>query len=175
VLAAALLFAAGPARAQEPAAYCGPALFTKYPLPRPFGPSLGPLTCRAYVVEAPKATLTLAVAATGADRERGLMDVRSLAPATGMFFAFPDGDQKREFWMMNTLIPLDMIFIESSGRINAIAENVPSSTYDMGADQVARRRGTGAYVIELRAGDAKAAGLRVGIRLGLPPLGITPA
>ncbi len=171
---AALLLAAHPAAAQDPQAYCGPALFAKYPLPRPFGPSLGDLNCRAYVIEAPKTTLNLAVAATASDRAHGLMNVRSLSPDTGMFFAFPDGDQPREFWMMNTLIPLDMVFIEKSGRINTIAENVPSSTYDMGPDQVARRHGSGTYVIELRAGGAKAAGLRVGIRLGLPPLGISP-
>ena len=72
--------------------------------------------------------------------------------------------------MKDTLIPLDMVFIEKSGRINAIFENVPSSHVRHPRRKVAQRRATGSYVIELRAGDAKAAGLRVGIRLGLPPL-----
>ena len=83
------------------------------------------------------------MALNDAQRSRGLMNVRSLEQGVGMIFAFPDGDQPRSFWMKNTLIPLDMIFVEKSGRINAIFENVPSSTYDTPDDKVAQRRAVG--------------------------------
>jgi uncharacterized membrane protein (UPF0127 family) len=173
--AAALAFAllalpAGAGAQSPPAAYCGPKLYETYPLPQPFGPSLAQAACRPYVVEAPGKDLYLAVALSQADRERGLMYVHALPENDGMFFAFPGGDQPLSFWMKNTLVPLDMIFIHSDGRISAIFDNVPSSTFDMPDDKVAERRGVGKYVIELRAGEAKRAGLRAGLRLLLPAL-----
>lgn len=161
------------APAQTPAPYCGPKLYASLPLPQPFGPSIAHATCRAYVIEAPDAQLYLAVALTAAERERGLMYVETLPENDGMFFAFPGADQPLSFWMKNTLVPLDMIFVHSDGRISAIFENVPSSTLDTPDDKVAERRGVGKYVIELRAGEAKRAGLRTGLRLALPTLSAT--
>src|ERR1700683_2656764 len=56
------------------------------------------------------------------ERERGLMFRRSVPGGTGMLFDFK-GDQDVSFWMKNTYVSLDMIFIRGDGRILRIAEN----------------------------------------------------
>src|SRR4030095_16962813 len=70
---------------------------------------------------------TVEVAETPEQQAQGLMNRQSLAPDRGMVFPRnPPGDAS--FWMKNTLIPLDMIFIRPDGTIARIAENtVPMS------------------------------------------------
>src|ERR1700688_3923533 len=68
------------------------------------------------------------IADNDADRARGLMFRKELPEGKGMLFDFKS-EQDVSFWMQNTYIPLDMIFIRSDGRILRIAENtVPLST-----------------------------------------------
>jgi uncharacterized protein len=62
------------------------------------------------------------MAITPEEKERGLMFRRELPEGHGMLFDF-FVDQDVAFWMKNTYIPLDMIFIRSDGRILRIAEN----------------------------------------------------
>jgi uncharacterized membrane protein (UPF0127 family) len=149
--------------------YCTPALFLA-PAPAPFGTAPRPLRCRVYPLAAPKASLSLAVATSEPDRERGLMFVRDLPTRAGMIFAFPDGDLSRVFWMKNTLIPLDMVFVESDGRVTGVARNVPATTPSTPDDLVPRRSGLAAYVIELNAGEARRAGILTRGRLDLRAL-----
>jgi len=59
---------------------------------------------------------------TQAGRERGLMFRQSLAPDAGMLFDFLS-EQPVEFWMVNTFIPLDMVFIASDGTVKTIHAN----------------------------------------------------
>lgn len=67
------------------------------------------------------------VAATGAQQERGLMFRPTLAPDAGMIFPMQPA-RFASFWMKNTLIPLDMLFIRPDGRIARIAaQTVPYS------------------------------------------------
>jgi len=89
-------------------------------------------------------------------QSRGLMYRTHLAPDAGMLFPFGD-DAPRSFWMKNTILPLDMIFIRSTGEIVAIAENtVPYSLRPISP------RALASAVLELNAGTAQ----RLGIRLG---------
>jgi uncharacterized membrane protein (UPF0127 family) len=130
-----------------------------------------PLTCRAYTAGTPKAKLGLAVAVDEGQREEGLMEIRRLPPRAGMIFAFPDGDAARVFWMKNTLIPLDMVFVKADGTVSGIARNVPATTPSTPDQKIPRRGGVGAFVIELRAGEADRDGIAKGVHLALPALG----
>jgi uncharacterized membrane protein (UPF0127 family) len=152
-----------------PAPYCTPAVFLKS-APVPFGTGAAPLACRVYRLRAPDAPLTLSVATDETDRERGLMFVRGLPEHVGMIFAFPDGDAARVFWMKNTLIPLDMVFIKANGEVGSIARHVPATTESTPDERVPRRGGVGEYVVELNAGEAARDGFEPGVRLHLPAL-----
>jgi uncharacterized protein len=126
--------------------------------------------CSVLVLPAPKTTLRLAVQDTQARRERGLMGVRAVPAGEGMLFAFADGDGQHQFWMKDTLVPLDMIFVRSDGVVMAIAEKVPATKAGTPDDRIARRNGEGRYVIELASGEAERAGLDVGMRLAIPEI-----
>ena len=67
---------------------------------------------------------TVDVAATPEQQERGLMFVKHLAPDRGMIFPY-DPPQPVAFWMHNTLIPLDIIYIRPNGTIARIANAKP--------------------------------------------------
>jgi uncharacterized membrane protein (UPF0127 family) len=113
--------------------------------------------------------LALAVASDERTRELGLMCVTRLRPQHGMIFVFDD-DSVQEFWMKNTLVPLDMVWVASDGTVTHVAANVPASTRDTPDESVARRRGEGRYVIELPGGEAAIDGIRTGVTFSLPTL-----
>ena len=122
-------------------------------------------------IAAPKATLALRVANTWPTREYGLMCVRDLAPHTGMIFVFSGGDQSRPFWMKNTLIPLDMIWVRKNGIVSHIEANVPSTTTDTPEVAIPNRLGVGTYVIELAGGEAALDGIVRGTHLNVVDAG----
>ena len=62
------------------------------------------------------------IAATRAEQERGLMFRKSLEPDRGMLFTYAK-PQRVAYWMKNTLIPLDILYIAPNGRILSIARN----------------------------------------------------
>jgi uncharacterized membrane protein (UPF0127 family) len=68
--------------------------------------------------------LTVEIARTEEDRQKGLMSRRSLAPRRGMLFVFP-GATRGGFWMKNTLIPLSIAFMDGRGRILRILDMTP--------------------------------------------------
>jgi uncharacterized membrane protein (UPF0127 family) len=118
-------------------------------------------------VLAPAGTIDLRIADNIAKREYGLMCVRSLPPHTGMIFVFNDGDNLRDFWMKNTLIPLDMVFVSRSGLVNDVSANVPATNTDTPDRLIPHREGTGTFVIELAAGEAARAGIKPGTTLAI--------
>jgi uncharacterized membrane protein (UPF0127 family) len=122
-------------------------------------------------VKAPSETLELRVADTMSKRQYGLMCVRALPARTGMIFVFSDGDNFRDFWMKNTLIPLDMVFVSKSGLVNDVHANVPATKTDTPDDKIPHRDGTGSYVIELAAGEAARAGITRGSMLDVSAVG----
>jgi uncharacterized membrane protein (UPF0127 family) len=116
---------------------------------------------RAVVETAAGARHVVAVeiARTGAERARGLMHRTRLAPEAGMLFLF-DETAVHEFWMKDTLIPLDMIFISEDGRIVGIVESAePLTETERSVGKPSR------YVLEVNGGWAAAHGVRVGDRL----------
>ena len=102
----------------------------------------------------------LEIASTPESRERGLMFRRSLATDAGMLFIFPD-EAPRAFWMKNTYIPLDMIFIDAANRVVAVVPNAePLTLQARGVPQPAK------YVLEVNGGFAKTHGIAAGQAVG---------
>jgi uncharacterized membrane protein (UPF0127 family) len=130
-------------------------------------PSAAPL--RTVDLRAPNARLHLAVAAGSTNLELGLMCVTRLRPHAGMLFEFTEDDE-RDFWMKQTLIALDMVWLASDGRVTSIAADVPASKLETSDADVAHRSGFGRYVIELGAGDARRAKIAVGTVLPISSL-----
>ncbi len=102
------------------------------------------------------------IADNEAAREHGLMDRRYMAPNHGMLFEF-DRDAPVSFWMKNTYIPLDMIFISPSGivtRIATDAEPLSERAIPSGGPSIA--------VLELNGGTAASIELKVGDKVRYP-------
>ncbi len=107
------------------------------------------------------------VAATPEARTRGLMWRTELPAGQGMLFIFPD-EEVQSFWMRNTLIPLDMIFIDSTGRIVGVIERAAPRTLTSRSVGV-----PGRYVLEVPGGWSQTVGLKRGgsVRFqGLEPI-----
>ena len=93
------------------------------------------------------------------ERNRGLMFRQSLPDNGGMLFDY-DPPQEVAFWMKNTYIPLDIIFIDATGRIIRIAENTtPLSLEQIPSGGVARA------VLEIKGGQSAKLGIKAGDRV----------
>ena len=93
---------------------------------------------------------------------RGLMFRKHLPGNAGMLFAYYD-EKPRTFWMKNTLIPLDMIFVNGSSKIIEIKENVPPCAQDECPTYPSKEPAQ--YVLEVNAGFVQEKGIKVGDRL----------
>lgn len=107
----------------------------------------GPVTFQAEIADSP------------AERNRGLMFRTDLAEDEGMLFIFP-AEAQQSFWMKNTLIPLDMIFIRADRTILGIVENAEPETLDNRSV-----RGFSQYVLEIRGGLSAELGIEAGQRV----------
>jgi uncharacterized membrane protein (UPF0127 family) len=96
------------------------------------------------------------VARTEEERRRGLMFRKHMDEDAGMLFLF-ERSEPLTFWMRNTYIPLDMIFIEPSMRILGIVENAEPLT-----DTGRAVPGDSQYVLEVNAGFSRRHGLSQG-------------
>ena len=105
------------------------------------------------------------IADTDAERAKGLMFRSSLAPDAGMLFDYHQ-EQETAFWMQNTLIPLDMIFIGADGIVKNIHVNAkPLDTTSIPSGGPVR------FVLEIAGGRSKEIGLAVGDRMEHPRVG----
>lgn len=111
------------------------------------------------------AAFTVTVADDNDSRAQGLMHVPHMPTMSGMLFVYPK-PQRATFWMRNTLIGLDMLFVDSSGAILAIHENaIPlDETVIDGGDNVFA-------VLEVNAGMVDRLGVKTGDILQHPAFG----
>jgi uncharacterized protein len=98
------------------------------------------------------------VARTPEQQARGLMYRRTMARDVGMLFPFPE-PRMASFWMSNTYLPLDIIFISPEGRVVNVGEGVP-----LRLDTV-ESTGPAGSVLELNRGEAARIGLSPGDRI----------
>jgi len=109
-----------------------------------------------------KAQFTVELADDPAERAQGLMFRDHMASGAGMLFIY-EAPHRARFWMKNTLIPLDMIFVDAAGRVTHIHENARPQ------DETAIDGGDGVLgVLEINGGLAGAMGLTVGSELRHP-------
>ena len=109
-----------------------------------------------------KARFRVEIADDNAERAQGLMQVESMGRFNGMLFIY-DEPIRATFWMKNTLIPLDMLFINSQGVVTSLHENatpLSETTIDGGEGVLA--------VLEINGGLAKSLGLGVGTEVRHP-------
>ncbi len=105
---------------------------------------------------------TVEIVDTEPEREKGLMFRKELPEGRGMLFDF-QREQEVGFWMQNTYIPLDMIFIRGDGRILRIAENTePLST------RIIPSNGPVRAVLEVIGGTTRKMGIAPGDRVASP-------
>jgi uncharacterized protein len=123
----------------------------------PGGPKQAPRP--RVVIEGPSgraSTVDVEIARTPAEQERGLMYRRDLAADAGMIFVFP-AEAEHAFWMKNTFIPLDMIFIADGGAVVGIVESAePMTTTPRTVHKPSR------YVLEVNGGWSAAHAVKPG-------------
>lgn len=112
-------------------------------------------------------SLNVEVAETPDERERGLMYREKLSIENGMLFVFPEEDY-RGFWMKNTLIPLDMIFVDAEGRIINIEEAYPEPNTNEENLKTYRSDAPAKYVIETNSSFTERRNVEEGDRVVIP-------
>lgn len=116
---------------------------------------------RAYQFSSPDQSqvsqkFLLEIADNDAERAKGLMFRKSLHPDEGMIFKYPN-EQYLSFWMKNTYIPLDIIFLDSNMTIVGILKSVPILNEEKRSVSKPSQ-----YAIELLAGTVDKAGIKEG-------------
>ena len=104
---------------------------------------------------------TIEIADTDAERSAGLMFRTDMADDHGMLFVF-EQTRRVAFWMKNTPMALDLLFVREDGTVAAIMQGEPQSTAAISPDASVR------FVLELKAGTAQNAGIEDGDRMRHP-------
>jgi uncharacterized protein len=104
---------------------------------------------------------TVEIAATPDQQERGLMFRKSLAPNRGMIFPY-EPPQEVGFWMKNTLIPLDIVYIRANGTIARITNAQPMDITPLPSGEAV------ALVLEIAGGRAAQLGIKEGDKVSWP-------
>lgn len=115
--------------------------------------------CLTHAIGTGSDALSVAVVDTPQTRATGLMFREDLGRHEGMFFVMGENAEVG-FWMKNTPLPLDIVFLDSQMRVIRVGEGVPHSLESIPSG------GAAPYVLELRAGEAERRGLVPGAKLG---------
>ena len=119
-------------------------------------------TLPVVFAEAGGAKVEVEIARNEHDVTRGLMYRTEMAPDHGMLFRMPNREEQI-FWMRNTCISLDMIFLDDDGTVVGVLDRVPI------LNELPRTvRRPSRYVLEVNAGWAAAHGVRAGMKAKLP-------
>lgn len=116
-----------------------------------------------------QAHFNVEVADDAGEQQKGLMFREKMSASAGMLFVY-ERPHRARFWMKNTLIPLDMIFLDRTGRVTRIVENAEplDETPIDGGDNVL-------MVLEINGGMARGLGITVGSELRHPAFDSTIA
>jgi len=121
------------------------------------------VTVQILTVDKP-VTYHVEIADSPAAIDRGLMYRTAMAQDSGMLFVF-ESDANRYFWMKDTLIPLDLIYLSGDGRVVGVRENaVPQSTRTIWPPGPCR------YVLEVNGGQCRRQGIGVGDPVTMGPV-----
>ena len=128
-------------------------------------PIASPVVARRLDIKFPDGSkLAAELALTPEERERGLMFRQAMKPEDGMLFVF-EKNEALAFWMKNTFVDLDMVWMDDDRSVTVVHANVPKSKPGMTDEEVATRAGHGLYVLELASGQAAKRGIKVGGKL----------
>lgn len=130
-----------------------------YLIASPFIPVSG---CAFLSITAPDAQLVAKVSDTPAKRAKGMMNQTSFAPHDAMIFLYHNPSQPT-FWMKDTPLPLDLVFLDEHGKVSSVVFDVPPNS----ETPIKSPPGTAA-VIELPAGAAVDTGIELGAVLIYP-------
>lgn len=131
---------------------------TRQPMVLPVDPS--PLV---IATKSGPRSFTIEIAKNAAERSAGLMYRHSMPDERGMLFIY-EKTQDVAFWMKNTPMPLDLLFISEDGRLVSILAGEPYSLAPIAPPEAVR------YVLELKAGTAKKTGVAVGDQITHPQI-----
>ena len=106
-------------------------------------------------------TYTLEVANTDAARQKGLMERDAMPANHGMIFVFAES-RELSFWMKNTRIPLEILYLDETGRVVSIREMKPYDRTSVPSGAPAK------YAIELNVGQVRRSGVKAGDVLEIP-------
>jgi len=132
------------------------------PVPAP-APALATTKAVFITSKGRQSSFTCEIAQTPSERATGLMHRKTLAPTKGMVFVFPHPEEQM-FWMKNTHIPLDMIFISSDGVVVGVVENARPLSMELRGVSTPSQ-----FVVELAAFTAGKHGIKVGTKVGFDP------
>ena len=111
------------------------------------------------------ARFSVDVADNAQERAQGLMNVPSMATGAGMLFVY-ERPERAVFWMKDTLIPLDMIFVGADGVVTHVHENaIPHDLTGIDGGEGVQ------YVLEINGGLARRMGISPGSELRHPAVG----
>jgi uncharacterized membrane protein (UPF0127 family) len=146
-------------RVLKPAAFAAFVLVGILPAKDLAGQTAGPREQLTITTDAGAREFEVEIADDDRERAMGLMFRRSMGEDEGMLFDF-GGEERASFWMRNTYIPLDMLFIKADGTIESIAKRTTPLS-----EKSVPSRGAVRYVLEINGGVSDALGIKSGDKL----------